>query len=132
MTPVRGTAIVLGVVLLAVGIAGFFVPAVAGLPKDGPIFVTGTIHNLVHIITGTLALWIAFGLDGREAAVALVAFGALFVCLILVSLNNGDLYGLLDAPVNTNDQLLHGTVAAISLVVGGWVLVRGPKVATAG
>jgi Domain of unknown function (DUF4383) len=127
MTPVRVTAAVLGAVLLAVGVAGFVAPAVAGTPDHGPIFVTGTIHDLVHIITGSLALWIAFGLIGREAAIGLIGFGALFVCLIIVSLNSADLYGVLQAPMNNADELLFGAVAAISLVVGGWTLVRGPR-----
>src|SRR5689334_25121193 len=91
---VRGTAAVIGIVLLIVGLSGFFGFGLAGNPDTHPIFITGLIQDLGHIITGSLALHIACGLAGRPAAEALVWFGVLFVVILVATLNNGNLYGL--------------------------------------
>jgi len=127
---VRGTAAVIGIVLLIVGLSGFFGFGLAGNPDTRPIFITGLIHDLVHIITGSLALYIAFGLTGRSAARALAALGVLFVVILLASLNNGDLYGLLQNAVNPADNVLHGVIALVAIVVGGWALLRGEPAAS--
>jgi hypothetical protein len=122
---VRGTAAVIGIVLLIIGLSGFFGFGLAGNPDTHPLFITGLIQDLGHIITGSLALYIAFGFQGRQAAKALVWFGILFVVILLATLNNGDLYGLLQNVVNPADNVLHGVIALVSIAVGGWVLVRG-------
>jgi hypothetical protein len=122
---VRGTAAVIGVVLLIVGLSGFFGFGLAGKPESHPVFITGLIQDLGHIITGSLALYIAFGFQGRQAARALFWFGLLFVVILLATLNNGNLYGLLENIVNPADNVLHGVIAVVSIVIGGWGLVRG-------
>ena len=40
----------------------------SGRRPRGPLFVTGIMHDLVHLITGALALYIAFGLVGGQQA----------------------------------------------------------------
>src|SRR5262249_16468686 len=77
MNLVRPTAAVLGLVLLVIGISGFFGFGLAGNPDTHPIFITGQIHDLINIIAGSLALYIAFGLAGRNQAIGLIAFGVL-------------------------------------------------------
>src|SRR4051794_40472078 len=115
---VRGTAAVIGVVLLIVGLSGFFGFGLAGNPDTHPVFITGLIQDLAHVITGSLALYVAFGFHGRQAALALVWFGLLFVVILLATLNNGDLYGLLQSVVNPADNVLHGVIALVSIVIG--------------
>src|SRR4051812_37105608 len=122
---VRGSAAVIGLVLLIVGLSGFFGFGLAGNPDTRPVFITGLIQDLGHIITGSLGLYIAFGLKGRQAATGLVLLGVLFVVILLATLNNGNLYGLLQNAVNPADNVLHGVVAIVAIVVGGWALMRG-------
>src|SRR6188472_1586343 len=110
---VRGTAAIVGVVLLLIGLSGFFGFGLAGNPDTHPVFITGLIQDLGHIITGSLALYVAFGLSGRQAATGLVLFGVLFVVILLATLNNGDLYGLLQHVVNPADNVLHGVIALV-------------------
>src|SRR3954447_20669824 len=121
---VRGTAAVIGVVLLIVGLSGFFGFGLAGNPDTHPVFITGLIQDLGHIITGSLALYVAFGMTGRVQAIGLVLFGALFVVILLATLNDGVLYGLLSNAVNVADNVLHGVIALVSIGVGAWALVR--------
>src|SRR6476469_3381166 len=97
---VRGTAAVIGVVLLIVGLSGFFGFGLAGNPDTHPLFITGLIQDLSHIIAGSLALYVAFGLHGRQAATGLMLLGVLFVVILLATLNNGNLYGLLQNAAN--------------------------------
>src|SRR3954452_12153286 len=122
---VRGTAAVVGIVLLIIGLSGFFGFGLAGNPDTHPLFITGLIHDLGHIITGSLALYIAFGLSGRNAATGLVLLGALLVVILLATLNDGDLYGLLQNAVNPADNVLHGVIALVCIAVGGWAVARG-------
>jgi hypothetical protein len=122
---VRGTAAIIGVVLLVIGLSGFFGFGLAGNPDTHPLFITGLIQDLAHIITGSLALYVAFGLSGRQQAAGLVLLGTLFVVILLATLNDGDLYGLLQNVVNPADNVLHGVIALVSIGVGGWALLRG-------
>src|SRR3954453_227134 len=120
----RGTAGIVGVVLVLIGLSGFFGFGLAGNPDTHPLFITGLIHDLGHIITGSLALYIAFGLSGRNAATGLVLLGALFVVILLATLNDGELYGLLQNAVNPPDNVLHGVIALVCIAVGAWALAR--------
>ena len=122
---VRGTAAVIGIVLLIIGLSGFFGFGLAGNPDTHPIFITGLIQDLGHIITGSLAIYVAFGMTGRQQQIGLVLFGALFIVILLATLNNGALYGLLNNVANPADNVLHGVIALVSIGVGGWALVRG-------
>ena len=59
----RGWATIIGIVLLLVGIVGFFM--------DSPLFGlagTNTSHNLVHLVTGAIFLWA--GLSRKAPAMA--------------------------------------------------------------
>src|SRR3954464_3801345 len=100
---VRGTAGIVGVVLVLIGLSGFFGFGLAGNPDTHPVFITGLIQDLGHIITGSLALYVAFGLKGRQAATGLLLLGVLFVVILLTTLNSGNLYGLLQNAVNPAD-----------------------------
>ncbi len=70
-------ATVLGVAFLVVGVLGFIAPGLAG-------FHLSLAHNLVHIISGALALY--FGLKGTLAAARLfcIVFGIVYGLLGVV------------------------------------------------
>lgn len=65
---------ILGVILLLVGLAGFFIPNFAGTHLS-------TAHNLVHLVTGAAALY--FGLAATRSAARLFAiiFGIVYLLL---------------------------------------------------
>lgn len=70
-------ATILGVAFLVVGVLGFIAPGLAG-------FHLSLAHNLVHIISGALALY--FGLKGTLAAARLfcIVFGIVYGLLGVV------------------------------------------------
>jgi Domain of unknown function (DUF4383) len=116
-------AIVVGVVLVLVGLLGFIDNPIVGNSKGGvgdPLFVTGAVHNIVHLATGALALFIGYGLRGVNRANGLIAFGVMYALVLVLTLVDPDLFGILNYPVNTLDHALHAVLAVASIGVGWW------------
>ena len=116
-------AAAVGAVLVLVGLLGFISNPIVGEPANNPLFVTGTIHNVVHLVTGALALYIAFGLRGDQQATGLIGFGVLYVVVLLGTLVSPNLFGLLGPAqynVNTMDHVLHLVLAVASIGIGWW------------
>jgi hypothetical protein len=65
---------ILGVVFLIVGIAGFVAPGMLGTHLS-------LAHNLVHIISGALALYFGFAGSASGARTFCLAFGAVYLLL---------------------------------------------------
>mgnify|MGYP001771096214 CR=1 FL=1 len=105
----------IGIVLIASGLLGFADNPLIG--REDAVFPTGTAHNVVHILTGIVALAIAFGLRGRPQANALIAFGVVYAVVFVALLLSDTLFGLLD-PVNGADHVLHAGLAILSIAVG--------------
>ena len=106
-----------GISLIAAGLLGFVDNPIVGSRSDA-LFQTGSVHNLVHIVTGALALFIAFGLRGEMQANAVIGFGVLYAVIFVVLLVSGNLFGLFQYPVNAGDHLLHASLAVISIATG--------------
>lgn len=101
---------ILGVVLTLVGVAGFFV--------QGQLlwFEVGTLHNIIHILSGVVALVAASSGDGY-ARLYLIVFGVVYgLVTVLGFAMNGSVLGLFT--VNAADNYLHAAIAVVSLVVG--------------
>ncbi len=119
----QGYAALVGVVLVAAGLLGFISNPIVG---PGPnnngtdvLLAANAIHNIVHIATGALALYIAFGLSGEAQANGLIAFGILYAIIFVALLVDRTLFGLFrDIPANTADHVLHAGLAVVSLAVG--------------
>ena len=116
----KWTAAAIGAVLVLVGLIGFVENPIVGPPDWNPIFVAGLPHNLVHIVTGAAALFIAFGLTGLQRAYGLIAFGAAYGLVLLLTLVSPDLFGIFEYPVNMADHVLHIGLAVIPIAVGYW------------
>src|SRR4051794_28501373 len=56
-----------GISLLAAGLLGFIDNPLVGRSANA-LFATDNVHNIVHILTGAIALYIGFGLDGDTRA----------------------------------------------------------------
>ena len=115
-SPAQVFALVIGLTLVAAGIAGFFYNASFAtgddVPRDaviGILDVNGW-HNVVHIATGVAGLVLAGSYDG--ARLFALGGGALYLVVAVAGFIAGDggvLLGLI--PVNTEDNLLHLLIA---------------------
>ncbi|HEV8516244.1 MAG TPA: DUF4383 domain-containing protein [Candidatus Limnocylindrales bacterium] len=114
-------AAVIGIVLVIVGLLGFISNPIVG--EEDAIFVTGAVHNIVHLVTGALALYIAFGLSGEAQANGVIGLGVLYALLFVLLLLSPSLFGILQYNVNAADHALHAVLAVLSLAVG--YLARG-------
>lgn len=113
-SPAQLYALVLGVVLVIAGIAGFFWSASfalgtsAGVEQDfllGVLAVNGW-HNLVHLVTGLVGLAMARSYAGaRIYALTLGVVYLLIALLGFVAESNDALLGLL--AINVEDNILH-------------------------
>ncbi len=74
---------ILGVVFLLVGVAGFAAPNLLGAHFTPP-------HNLVHIISGVIALYFGFAGTLSGARGFSLVFGVLYLALGLLGLVLGD------------------------------------------
>ena len=110
----------------AAGAALDDIAAVAGNlhpdPDAAPLFVTGTVHNMVHLTTGFLALYIAFATVGRAQADAVIGFGVLYLVVAVLLFLSPNLFGILGPSpgynANAMDQLLHLALGFVSIAVG--------------
>jgi hypothetical protein len=114
----RGYTIVIGIVLVAIGLLGFVGNPLVGAPTGNPIFVTGPIHDMIHLATGALALYIAFGLPASSLSNALIAFGSLYLVILVLTLISPNLFGILNYDANLPDQVLHAGLGVVSIVIG--------------
>lgn len=126
-TPAQIYAVVLGVSFLAAGVLGFFYSsdfstgAAAGAPENTDfilgLFQVNGWHNVVHVVTGALALSVA-GRQGAARTFA-IAFGAVYGVVTVLGVLAGDppvVLGLVS--VNAADDYLHAAVALLGLVLG--------------
>jgi hypothetical protein len=119
-------ATILGVVFILVGICGFFAPGLLGAHLN-------TTHNLVHLISGAIALY--FGLAGTLSAARLfcIIFGVVYALLGV----GGFLLGSgADRMLAIDDLLMLGTMDHVIHILLGIVFLAGglvtrPDVTTA-
>lgn len=123
----RRFAVVLGLVLLLVGIAGFVPPLVwpaqgGALAMDSPhglllgIFPINAPHNCAHILFG---LWgLAAARSARGALLYARSVAILYAALTIMGMIPGldDLFGLM--PLYGNDIWLHAGIAAATAYFG--------------
>jgi uncharacterized membrane protein HdeD (DUF308 family) len=122
----RSWLLLSGVILIAVGVLGFF-----SNPLVGPtgLVATDNPHNVVHIATGVLALALAYGMR-ENIGTATIAFGALYLVVFVVTIISPTLFGIFTVPVNAIDHVIHIGLAVVSLGLG--YMARGRAGVTAG
>jgi hypothetical protein len=114
---IKTLATIFGVVFLIVGILGF-IPGVTDNGHLLGIFHVNTAHNLVHIVSGIVAL-IAAATSARAAQNYFRVFGLIYgVVALLGFLTGGDqpLLGIIAN--NAANNWLHVGIAVISLALG--------------
>lgn len=120
-TLAQAFCLVTGLVLIAVGVLGFFFggsgfssgPAVSGQPFI--IFEVNGWHNIVHIASGAFLLLVAA--KPAPAITGALAFGAIYVVVTVWGFIDGnDIANIV--PVNTADNILHLALAVVALLIG--------------
>lgn len=114
---VMGWSALAGIVLVAAGALGFLGTSIVG-SAEGALLRTDTVHNIVHLATGLVALYIAFGLKGEQQVQALIGFGILYVIILAAVLVSPTLFGIFSVAANTTIHVVHAVVAVVSLAVG--------------
>lgn len=120
--------IIAGVALVGAGLIGFIPGNPIASADAGALFRVDAIHNVVHIVTGAIALWIAFGMRGMDLANGTIGFGVLYAVIFVVLLVSPTMFGVMDdAPVNALDHVLHAALAVVSLGIGYMARDRVPS-----
>ena len=117
--PARLYAGVVGVVLVILGIIGFFYSAAFGSPGDVAalfgIFDVNAWHNLVHIATGVLGL-LAFTAGARASRSFALGIGIVYIVVALWGFILGDGESILGfLPVNTADNVFHAAIGLLGV-----------------
>lgn len=109
----NGKTIVLsfGVLLVLLGISGFFMKPVLG------IFAVDTIHNLIHLVSGLCAFALAMKSEVGAKLFAKI-FGVVYGAFAILGFTmRGDMiFDFLTK--NTADNILHGILALLFLFIG--------------
>jgi hypothetical protein len=107
---------VFGVVLLLVGVLGF-VPALTPDGKLLGIFQVDFLHNLVHIVSGAAALYLAMSMGEKGAVLFGKVFSVVYGLVTVLGLLTGNALGVA-IPVNLADNGLHIALTAVFAYVG--------------
>lgn len=119
---IKRIAIAFGVIFLIVGALGF-VPVVTPGAADGVsgrllgVFAVDPAHNLVHIVTGLIAIGV--GMVSDEASrMYFKVFGIIYGLVAILGFGYGSapLLGLMAN--NLSDAVLHAVIAAAALFLG--------------
>lgn len=116
----RKLAISFGAVFILVGILGF-VPALAPRESDGMryllgLFMVGTVHNLIHLLSGVAALIAGFTSE-KYAKSYFQIFGIVYGLVTVIGfIQQTTVLGLF--PIDLADNFLHLALSAVILFVG--------------
>lgn len=112
---IKTLALVFGAVFLLVGILGF-IPAATPDHKLLGLFMVGGIHNVIHILSGALAIAGAMTSE-KYAQLYFRVFGSVYALVTVVGFVQKDtVLGIF--AVNTADNFLHLVLAVAILAVG--------------
>ncbi len=123
-TPAQAYALIFGIVLVIVGILGFFVEPSFSVGDDVVkkeeliVFEINGWHNVVHLVTGAIGIAVAKSvLASRTYCLAYGGFYLLILVLGLVALDDRDVLLKL-IPINGADNVLHGLLALTAVGAG--------------
>jgi hypothetical protein len=107
-------ALTFGVVFLVVGILGLL--GGVGIVGESGMFMTDSVHDWVHIISGIIFLVVGLAAPAR-AAVTMIALGIIYLLVaILGFVGNNPVLGFIN--VNGADNWLHLILGAVILWAG--------------
>ena len=113
---------ILGVVFLLVGVAGFVAPRLLGAHLD-------PVHNLIHIVSGVIALYFGFAGSLSGARGFCLVFGIVYLALGILGMAMGAapdrMWNVGPLMLGTVDHGIHLILGAIFLA-GGLFTKRAP------
>jgi len=112
----KTVAKILGVVFILVGLAGFAMPNLLGAHLN-------TAHNLVHIVSGALALYFGFAATLSAARLFCIVFGIVYGLLGVAGFLLG--MGKPDNMLAIDDLLMFGTMDHIIHILLGVIFLAG-------
>jgi hypothetical protein len=112
----KKAAVTFGIIFLVVGILGF----VPGATRDGMLlglFHVNTAHNVVHLLSGAVALWAGFTTTAN-ARLFFRVFGVVYALVAVLGFVTGE--GMILGVISNNaaDTWLHVLIAAAALYLG--------------
>jgi hypothetical protein len=119
-----------GVSLVGAGLLGFLSGNPIASADPDALFQVNALHNVIHLATGVLALWL--GLRGGRGylSTGLIAYGALYAVVAVILVVDPKLFGLFnDAPANVYDHVLHAGLAIVSIGLGWMLRTANPMAA---
>ena len=115
----RTWMLIAGVALLGAGLIGFIPNNPIASADPSALFRVNVVHNVVHLVTGALALGIGLTMRGRDLGNGVLGFGLLYLVVAVLLIVDPKMFGLLsDAPANAMDHALHAALAIVSLGLG--------------
>ena len=105
-----------GVIFVLAGLAGY-VPALTPDGKLLGVFAVNGAHNIVHILTGVIAIAIALASPGNMAMFFKI-FGVVYALVAVLGFFAGEAPLLGIIAHNNADMWLHVAIAAVSLWLG--------------
>ena len=114
---VRGWMTLAGIVLTVLGLLGFLENPLVG-KASGALIPTDNTHNIVHLFTGLLALYVALRLRGQNQVSATIGFGILYAVIFLAVFISPNLFGFYDVPATAIHHIIHAVLAVVSIGVG--------------
>ncbi len=112
----RTLAVLFGLAMVGFGIIGFM-PTMTTNDLIYGIFKTNTAHNVVHMATGVIAIWVGFT-SSYAAKLFFAIFGIVYVLVAIAGFMHGDqnILGLIAN--NAANSWLHLVVGVVSLFLG--------------
>ena len=112
----RTIAKIWGAIFLLVGILGF-IPATAPEGHLLGIFHINTAHNIIHLLTGAVALWVGYTSE-HASKLYFLTFGIIYGLVAIMGFIAGDRPLLGIVANNIADAWLHVGIAAVSIAIG--------------
>lgn len=111
----KTVATLVGVVFIAVGIVGFFEPNLLGAHL-------GTAHNVVHLVSGAISLYMGISGSLASARKFCIIFGLVYGLLGVVGYFVGTgpdhMLELPELMLGTRDHIIHIAIGALYLIGG--------------
>ena len=115
----RSWMVFAGVALIGAGLIGFVPGNPIASESESALFRVNAAHNVVHLVTGALALAIGLGTRGVQLANGLIGFGVLYGLVAILLIVDPTFFGIFaDAPANAADHVLHAALAIVSIALG--------------
>ncbi len=115
----RSWMVFAGVALIGAGLIGFLSGNPIASESESALFRVNAAHNVVHLLTGAIALGIGLGTRGLQLANGLIGYGALYAVVALLLIVDPEFFGIFaDAPANAADHILHAALAVVSIALG--------------